>query len=181
LKLRVGAAAALVMLLAAGEAAATVRMFAYDPANDETRHVAGPLTFEFNQKLIFTTLLSIKATEAEATADVKPVDEKVLGRGGLSALIGPTGPERDLYEVEPGEEGDAMIKAFCPDSKHGWVALGRIKAGRDLRVRVIGDTPEGGVKLCHTFDFRFHGEWKIEERPTVGPHDMKAPHFPYGG
>ena len=158
----------------------TIRLFAYDPATDETRHVAGPLTFEFRQRLVFTTLLKIRATEAKATAVVVPADEKVLGHGGLSALIGPNAPERDFFAIADGEEGPAMISAFCPGSTHAWVALGRLKANRDLRVHVIGDGPEPGkVHLCHTLDFYYHGEWKAELPVEVNPREVKKPHFPY--
>ena len=153
-------------------------MFAYDPANDETRHAAGPLTFEFRQKLVFTTLLRIRATEAKATAEVAPADEKVLGRGGLSALIGANAPERDFFAVSSAQEGGAMIAAFCPGSTHAWVALGRLKANRNLRVHVIGDGAKG-IHLCHTFDFYYHGEWKALEPYRVDPREVLKPHFPY--
>ena len=168
------------VLGAARAEAATIRMFAYDPANEETRHAAGPLTFEFRQRLVFTTLLKIRATEAQATAVVTPADENVLGKGGLSALIGPTAPERDFFAVSDAEEGAAMISAFCPGSKHAWVAVGRLKADRNLRVHVFGDGAEAGkVHLCHTFDFYYHGEWKAPEPYRVDPRDVRKPHFPY--
>jgi hypothetical protein len=168
------------LVLGVGQANAAVRMFAYDPANDETRHVAGPLTFEFRQRLVFTTLLRIRATEAKATADVTPADEGVLGKGGLSGLIGPLAPERDFFAVSDSEEGAAMISAFCPGSKKAWVALGRLKANRNLRVHVIGDGPQPGqVHVCHTLDFYYHGEWKTEVPYEVDPREVKKPHFPY--
>lgn len=171
---------ALVGALWAGAAdAARIRMFSYDPDNAETRHAAGPLTFEFRQQLIFNTLLRIRATEAAATAELKPVDEKVLGKGGLSPLIGQNAQERDLYEVSPKEEGEAMISAFCPGSKHAWMAFGRLRANRDLTVHVLGDGPDGGARLCHTFAFRFHGEWQAQQGVTVNPRDMPGSHFPF--
>ena len=158
----------------------TVRMFAYDPGNDETRRVAGPLTFEFKQQLVFTTLLKIRSTEAQATAVVVPAPEKDLGPGGLTALIGANAPERDLFVIKDEAEGPAMIAAFCPGSKHAWVAIGRIRANRDLRVHIIGDGPQPGqAHVCHTLDFYFHGEWKTEVPFEVNPREVKKPHFPY--
>lgn len=181
--LRKGSALALVgvLTLATAQAeAATIRLFAYDPANEETRHVAGPLTFEFRQRLVFTTLLRIRSTEAQATAQVVPADDKVLGRGGLSALIGPNAPERDFFAVTDAQEGSAMIAAFCPGSKHAWVSLGRLKANRNLRVHVFGDGAEAGqIHLCHTFDFYYHGEWKAQDPYRVDPREVLKPHFPY--
>ena len=166
--------------IAARAEAATIRLFAYDPANEETRQVAGPLTFEFRQQLVFTTLLRIRSTEAAATAQVIPADEKVLGSGGLSAFIGPNAPERDFFEVTDAQEGNAMIAAFCPGSKHAWVSLGRLKMNRDLRVHVFGDGPEPGkVHLCHTFNFYYHGEWKAKDPYRVDPREVLKPHFPY--
>lgn len=158
----------------------TIRMFAYDPANDETRKVAGPLTFEFKQQVVFTTLLKIRATEAQATAVVVPAPEKALGPGGLTALIGPNAPERDLFAIQDEAEGSAMVQAFCPGSKHAWVAIGRIRANRDLKVHIIGDGPQPGTAhLCHTLEFYFHGEWKTEVPFEVNPREVKKPHFPY--
>src|SRR5579862_6918710 len=128
------ALAALCVLAAAGPASAAVRIFSYDPANDTTRSVAGDLTFEFKQRLIFTTVLNIHSTEGEASADLKPADEHVLGHGGLSRLIGANAQERDLYEVQPKAEGADLIHAFCPGSHRAWLAFGRLVEGKPLRV-----------------------------------------------
>lgn len=168
--------AALFALAAAGEASAAVRIFSYDPANDATRNVAGDLTFEFKQRLIFTTVLNIRSTEGEASADLKPADEHVLGAGGLSRLIGAGSQERDLYEVSPSAEGAEMIRAFCPGSRRAWLAFGRLEEARPLRVRVIGDDPAGGpARLCHTFEFEFRGEWKLPGGPGVAPSQLLQP------
>jgi hypothetical protein len=162
------ALAALLTLAVAGPAAAGVRIFSYDPANDSTRTTAGPLTFEFKQRLIFTTVLNIHSTEGQASADLKPADEHVLGRGGLSRLIGDGAQERDLYEVEPKAQGAELIRAFCPGSHRAWLAFSRLLEGRPLRVQVIGDDPAGGpARLCHTFDFAYRGEWKLPGGPGV--------------
>jgi len=139
---------------------AAVRVFSYDPADALTRRVAGDLTFEFKQRLIFTTVLRIRSTEGQASADLKPVDEQALGRGGLSRLIGANAPERDLYAVEPGAEGADLVRAFCPGSTRAWLAFGRLSETQPLRVQVIGDDPKGGpTRLCETLAFTFHGEW----------------------
>lgn len=162
-------------------ASAAVRTFSYDPADALTRKVAGDLTFEFNQRLIFTTVLRIRSTEGEASANLKPADEHVLGRGGLSRLIGPTAQERDLYAVEPGAEGADMIHAFCPGSTHAWLAFGRLSESRPLTVRVIGDDPKGGpARLCETLAFTFHGEWAAPRDLTLPAADSGTllPHYP---
>jgi hypothetical protein len=161
---------------AAGPAAAAVRIFSYDPANDATRNVAGDLTFEFKQRLIFTTVLNIRSTEGEASADLKPADEHELGRGGLTRLIGANAQERDLYEVEPKAEGAELIRAFCPGSHRAWLAFSRLVEARPLRVQVIGDDPAGGpARLCHTFEFQFRGEWKLPGGSGVPPKTLLEP------
>lgn len=167
---------ALATLAAAGPAAAAVRIFSYDPANEATRQIAGDLTFEFNQRLVFTTVLNIRSTEGEASADLKPADEHALGGGGLTRLIGPNAQERDLYEVEPKAEGAELIRAFCPGSHRAWMAFSRIVEARPLRVQVIGDDPAGGpARLCHTFDFEFRGEWKLPGGAGVSPKTLLEP------
>ncbi len=164
------------ILALAGPASASVRIFSYDPSDDATRRVAGDLTFRFKQRLIFVTVLNIISTEGKAQADLKPSDDKVLGHGGLSRLIGANAPERDLYEVEPGDEGAEMIHAFCPGSARAWLAFSRMVEARPLRVQVIGDSPAGGpARLCHTLDFNFRGEWKLPSGPGVRERDMIQP------
>jgi hypothetical protein len=168
---------ALISILAlAGPAGAAVRVFSYDPVDDATRRVAGDLTFKFKQRLIFITVLNIISTEGRAQADLKPVADRVLGPGGLSRLIGANAPERDLYEVEPGDEGSEMIRAFCPGSARAWLAFSRMTEARPLRVQVIGDNPAGGpARLCHTLDFNFRGEWKLPPGPGVPFRDLPQP------
>ena len=168
--------AAVLALAAPGLASAAVRLFSYDPASEVTWKVSGPLTFQFRQRLVFTTVLNIHSTQGQATADLKPVDEHVLGRGGLSRLIGKNAQERDLYEVEPSAEGTELIRAFCPGSRRAWLAFGRLVEGLPLRVQVIGDNPSGGpARLCHTFDFAYRGEWKLPGANGVPMRDLHIP------
>jgi len=170
----------LAVLGLAAPAAAAVRIFSYDPANDLTRRVAGDLTFELNQRLIFTTILRIRSTEGQASADLKPVDEHVLGRGGLNRLIGSHAQERDLYAVEPDAQGAELIRAFCPGSTQAWLAFSRLVETRPLRVQVIGDDPKGGpTRLCETLEFTYHGEWTAQPGRGVPQRDMLVPRFPY--
>jgi hypothetical protein len=160
-------------------AAAAVRVFSYDPADAVTRRVAGDLTFEFQQRLIFTTVLRIRSTEGQASADLEPVDERVLGRGGLSRLIGANGQERDLYAVAPGAQGAELIRAFCPGSTRAWLAFGRMSETRPLRVQVIGDDPKGGpTRLCETLAFTFHGEWAASGATPSASSGSLLPSYP---
>ncbi len=169
-------------LTAVAPVQARVRLFSYDPANAETRDAAGPLTFEFSQVLVSTKLLSVRATEAEATADLKPAGASVLGPGGLTRLIGANAPQRDLYEVSSADQGGAMIAAFCPGSHRAWMAFERLRLDRDMRVYVLGDAPAGAAdtrsRLCRTLDFAFHGEWIAPPGVTLQPAPIAPPKFP---
>src|SRR5207344_209713 len=78
----------------------------------------------------------------------------------LSALIGDTSAERDLYEVLPQDQGADMIRAFCPGSSRAWLAMGRLRSNLPLRVHVLGSSPAGPAHICATLNFDFHGEWR---------------------
>jgi hypothetical protein len=157
----------------------SLHIYSYDPANADTRHSAGALTFEFNRRLVFTTILRVMATEGEAKAEVRPASDRDLGPGGLTALIGPRALERDLYEVEPQDEGTAMIAALCPQSHRAWMAFGHLRANHDLKIYVLGDDPKGGAaRLCRTLNYTFHGEWQGPSGPPISPGIVEPPQFP---
>ena len=164
--------AAVVLAVGSSSVAAKVRLFSYDPANAETLAAAGPLTFEFQQGLIHATLLSVRATEAQATAHLRPASEKALGGAGLASLIGSGSPERDLYEVLPGEEGAALTAAFCPGARHAWMSFSHPRLYEGLRVYVLGDQASSATAhLCRRLDFNFHGEWRL---PATGGFDKST-------
>ena len=171
------AGVALAAGLIAGPALAdSLHMFSYDPADSGTRTAAGPLTFTFSKGLLRNTVLNIRSTEAPATADLKRVDERGLGRGGLNAVIGARAPERDLYQVETADQGEALVSAFCPGSKQAWMVFGRLKLNRDLKVLVLGEPAKGGpVTLCRTLSFAFHGEWAFPAGRPIDPRDVTPP------
>jgi len=176
-RILLSAALATFGLLAGGATqAAARRIFSYDPANEATRMAAGALTFEFDQKLLSTRVLRVRATEGEAAAELRPAG---VGRGGLSALEGHDGAEHDLYEILPAEQGPEMIAALCPGDSRAWMAFGRLKANEDLRIRVIGADHAGRPRLCQTLDFTFHGEWRLPTHRPMDPDNLAEPHFPY--
>jgi len=169
---------AVMAALARPAAADALRLYSYDPNNEETRAAAGPLTFEFRQGLFHITMISVRATEAKATAYLKPAAERDLGPDGLRPLIGDA-PQRDLYQVQPDQEGSALIAAFCPGARRAWMAFGKPRLGRDLRVFVLGPTPQGAtVHVCRTFDFGFHGAWQLPPTNKVPPPIASESPFP---
>jgi hypothetical protein len=129
--------------------------------------------------LMSTKLLRIRATEGQATAELKAAPQDVVGRGGLSPLIGSQAIERDLYEIQPAEDGSAMISAFCPGARRAWLAFGRLKASQNLTVHVLGADAGGRARLCRTLEFAFHGEWRLPPGPAKDPDRLPEPHFPY--
>jgi hypothetical protein len=171
--------ASLACALAGAALADTVHLYSYDPADADTRHAAGPLTFTVSKGLLHTTVLNLRATEAVATAYLHPVDERALGRGGLAAAVGADPVERSLYQIEPKDDGAALISAFCPGSARAWLAFGPVKFDRDLTVRVIGAPASGAPKLCRTLRFSFHGEWLAPPTgPPINPRDLERHRYP---
>lgn len=164
--------------LAGSARASTLHIYSYDPADSETRHAAGAVTFEFNRRLVFTTVLRILATEGQASADLKPAKEEALGHGGLTTLIGAGAPERDLYEVLPSGDGPAMVAAFCPGDNRAWMVIGRLKVDHDLRVFVLGQDRSGRARLCRTLAFSFHGEWTLPPGTRFDERQLERPRFP---
>ncbi len=172
------ALAALLLLAAGASRAAQIRMFSYDPADAETRAAAGPMTFQFKQGLLKSTILTLRSTEADATVDVAPAPESALGGVRLTALAGPEAADRDLYVIRPADDGAALIAALCPGSAHGWLAIERPHYGRDLGVDVLGDGPAGRARLCRKLAFNFHGEWRV---PDTGKFDRRLLSHPSNG
>lgn len=176
---RAAAAAALLAAGLAGVARAdAVHLFSYDPADAETRHAAGPLTFMFRKGLLHTTVLNLRSTEATATAYLHPADERALGPRGLAGALGAEPPERALYRVEPAEEGAALIAAFCPGAARAWMAFGALKLNRDLTVRVIGAPATGPARLCRTLRFSFHGEWLLPPERSMDARQLERGRYP---
>jgi hypothetical protein len=156
----------------------SVHLYSYDPADAPTRQAAGPLTFAFRKSLLRVTVLKLMSTEAQATAYLRPADERALGKG----VTGTAGPaalrDRALYEVRPAEEGGALISAFCPGADRAWMAFGPIKLNRDLSVLVLGAPAGGPAKLCRTLAFRFHGEWLLPPGRPIDPRELEFGHYP---
>ena len=177
--LRPAAVAVFLTVGVAGVARAdTVHLYSYDPADAETRHAAGPLTFTFRKGLLHTTVLNVRSTEQPATAYLHPADEKVLGPRGLVGALGAEPAERALYQVEPAEEGAALISAFCPGAARAWMVFGPLKLNRDLTVQVIGAPASGPAKLCRTLRFTFHGEWLLPPGRTIDPRSLEHGRYP---
>ncbi|MEO8812669.1 MAG: hypothetical protein ABI376_07140 [Caulobacteraceae bacterium] len=160
-------------LATAGAAQARLRIFSYDPADAETRHAAGNLTFEFDQGLTSTTVRRILATDAEASAELTRASA-----GALGDLAG-AASGRDLYAVAAADQGSALIDAFCPGATRAWMAFGKVKYNRDLRILVLGDGGAGGKpRLCRTLGFTFHGEWRVPSNGHIDPHDLERRRLP---
>ena len=160
-----------VLAVFAGPAAASKRIYSYDSANPLTEQMTeAGLTFVFDRSFMATRVLQILETHDVGSAEVKPASEGELGRGGLSALIGPNARERALYEIEPKGDGRALIRALCPGADRVFLAFGPIAAEQPLRIRALGrDAKTGASRLCITLDYAFHGEW------AIGPPDLPQP------
>lgn len=158
---------ALCLTLIAGGARASLRQLSFDPANAETKTAAGAVTFLIDQGIFGQKVLKMRATEAKATADLKPADHDA-----------PAAPGRAVYAIADKDDGPALVAALCPGSKHGWIALGRVAYGADLQAVVIGDAPGGGTRRCRTLDFTFHGEWRLPAGASPTIYGEGPPDFP---
>ena len=174
------AAMSLGLALAGAASADSLHLYSYDPADAATRQAAGPLTFTFRKALLHTTVLKLMSTEATATAWLRPADDRALGRGGLPGVAGAeSARDRDLYEVQPADEGAALISAFCPGAGRAWLAFSPLKLNRDLTVLVVGAPAAGGApRLCRTLAFRFHGEWLLPPGRGIDPRDLEFGRYP---
>ncbi|MBV8683393.1 MAG: hypothetical protein JO111_10995 [Caulobacteraceae bacterium] len=169
---------ALVLALSvAGAAKASVmHLYSYDPANDASRDAAGPVTLQVSQGLLHVTVLNLRSTVAQATADLRPADSRALGGGGLASVAPAGSGVRDLYEVQKKDEGPELLSALCPGASRAWLAFSRVGMDRDLRIAVIGAAPGKPARLCHLLAYRFHGEWRA---PATGP-VMRERDLPHG-
>lgn len=159
----------LAALALATPALAAQGMFSYYPSNEDTRVLADSgLTLVFDKALMGgARLRKIMATEAPASADLEPAADRELGVS-LRDLIGDS-DANDLYRIQDGDQGPAMIRAFCPGSTKGWLAFGPVKARRNLEIQALGDDPATGkARHCATLQFTFRGEWKTSP-PNAGP------------
>jgi hypothetical protein len=171
------AVAVLAPIAVAGAAqAATMHLYSYDPADDSAKQAAGPVTLQVRQGLFSVTVLNLRSTVAQATADLSPADARALGGGGLAALVPPGGDERSLYEVAKKDEGPELVSALCPGASRAWLAFGKVGMDRDLKIAVIGAAPGKPAHLCHVLSYNFRGEWRA---PSIGP-VMRESDLPHG-
>lgn len=148
------------VLAIATPAFAATGMFSYYPADAATRElVDNGFTLVFDRAVMGgVRLRKLMSTEAPAAADLEPAEDRELGVS-LRSLIGDS-DANDLYRISDGDQGPAMIRAFCPGSTKAWLAFGPVKVRRDLEIQVLGDDPATGkAKKCATLQFRFRGDW----------------------
>jgi hypothetical protein len=168
------------VVIAGAAKASVMHLYSYDPANDASRDAAGPVTLQVRQGLLSVTVLNLRSTVAQATADLRPADARVLGGGGLAAMVPAGGAERDLYEVRKSDEGPQLVSALCPGASRGWLAFSRIGMDRDVQIAVIGAATGKPARLCRVLAYRFHGEWRA---PATGPalRERDLPHGRFPG
>ena len=172
--MRMVLAALAASLLAPAAAHAADRMFSYDPVSPDAKRLTGRgLTFIFDKGLIGTRAKRVMATAVSAQAELKPVGDGVLGKGGREALSGDK-VEGGLYEVDLNRtQGKIYLRAWCPGSTRLWVAIPGFGYSRPLNIVAVGDDPAhpGTTKVCARMAFAFKGEWKLPRRGAPDPMD----------
>jgi hypothetical protein len=176
-KLILLALCALVPLLVAGPAAAARHIYSYDSANPATTRMTDTgISLIFDKGVMGVTVRRLMETQTIGAADLRPVSDSVLGRGGLDAAVGADAHERDLYEITEQADGKALRNVLCRGADHVYLAIGRIKLGQDLRLRALGHDPQTGkTRLCITLDYSFRGEWLLP--PPILPQPDRADRF----
>lgn len=167
------AAAALLAPAAAPVAAqaADKRMVTFDSVSPEARRLTGAgLTFVFTKSFMRAPkVLAVRATAVPVGVIPKPSRDGAINRQ-LDALMGPDGGRGELFEIDPAEEqGKVMIRAFCPGSTRGWLAVSDLTSHQGLKVYAFGDTPEGRLRVCAVMEFAFKGEWRMPSVPGIDP------------
>ena len=148
----------LAALMGGGPVAAAIRhIFSYDPADAATAQIAGPVTFDLRREFLGgLTVLNLRSTVAAASADLRRTDARALGPGPR-----PAGMDGALYEVEPADQGAALISVLCPGAHRVWLKFSDIGFDLPLKIEVLGGQgATGGARLCHVLAYDFHGEWK---------------------
>lgn len=162
------AALGLALCVAApGAAAAKTRTVSYDSVNLPARVLApGGLSFIFSKSTFGgVRMLKVLSTREKGAATLKPASEKELGDGGIDGILGHKADERALYEIDPGAEGEPLIRAACPDSERAWLAFGSLDSDKPLIIHAFGRyAGSRKAHLCATMEFSWHGEWKLPDR-----------------
>ncbi len=162
---------ALTSLVAPAAHAADKRMVTFDSAEPEARRLTGAgLTFVFSKSLMRAPkVLAVRATAVPVGIIPMPSRDGTINRQ-LDKLMGDDGGRGELFQIDPeAAEGKVMIRAFCPGSTRGWLAVGDLTSHKGLRVYAFGDTPEGAVRVCAKMDFAFRGEWRMPTVPGIDP------------
>lgn len=165
------ALASLASLVATPAQAAEKRMVTFDSASPEARQLTGAgLTFVFTKSLLGAPkVLAVRATAVPVGIIPKPSRDGAINRE-LDRLMGADGGRGELFQIDPeAAEGKVMIRAFCPGSTKGWLAVSDLTSHRSLKVYAFGDNPAGGVRVCAKMDFAFRGEWRMPTVPGIDP------------
>jgi hypothetical protein len=97
----------------------------------------------------------------------------------MASVEGLRAGERELYEIEPADQGGALIGALCPGATRGWMAFSRVRLDQDLTISVIGQASGKAPRLCHALAYSFHGEWRAPPGgPVVRERDLPHGRFP---
>jgi len=153
-------AAALVLTPSAACAAKLI--YSYDSATPITeRMTENGLTFVFEKHIMSTRVLKLVETQDVGEADVKPASDHDLGASPSKLIGADAAGARDLYEIDQKGDGKALVRALCPGAVRGFLAIGPLKADRDLKIFAFGRDAAGGARLCVTLDYNFHGAWGL--------------------
>jgi len=168
-------------LIAAPAWAATEKIYSYNPADEATRaKVDQGLTFVFDKGLMSMRIKAVMATQANAEAEVEPVEERALGVK-LETLLPAGAIERGIYEVQPVKQGASMVRSLCgATTTKGWLVFGALRPRQGAVVHALGDDPATGkARYCGTLNFEFRGEWRLPPNVRAATPLGSRPNWPF--
>jgi hypothetical protein len=165
------------LVLPSAASAKEQHIYAYDPSSPSAKALTDTgLSFEFERGLLGGIRIErIIQTGEFGEAQLKPVSEADLGRGGLRAALGAVRPVGPIYEILPKEEGRSFVHAVCPGAERAWLLIGRLDRFRDLTVQAVGrKAGQASAYACPTLDFNFRSELRMPG------HDVPGAYIPPG-
>lgn len=160
LRLRLLIPALLALAAAAPAQAAEPRFYSYDPASEATRVLTGGVTLQVRPGLFGGGRLErLFSTRGRGSARLDGGERGPLSDGRLRDLLPEGAGERGVYAVVNEGDGAALTRVLCPGAQQAWFVSHRAKPLKDLRIHVVGQTPDGALRLCASLDYAFRGEW----------------------
>lgn len=151
---------------------AGTRFYAYDPASPLSRHMTRGVTLEVERGLLGgARVVRFYATAATGSAAL----DHDAASGAVRAALPAGASESNAYLIQAEGQGGALARALCPAATRTWLVMGRVRPGEDLRMHAVGETADGGARLCASLDYTYRGEFARPTPREAGERDEPIP------